>query len=290
MKWLDSALYPFKHRQHMDMLLHPCIMLFGFSIYVTMVSGGFLFLVGIHKYSLLAAAVPVLAASLFTACLSAGYFWEILSCLEDNVPIEHRPIGSHWMQVAYEGSHLLFFYTLLASFLISLTILFYPFGLIIPVLVLLFHPLLLMPPLFSCHDRTFLGLLDGCLDTVKVLKSKEYALILLNGSLYLVLISTLSYIPTMLIFTASGIGVFGVPGLAFANVLGYCHLLKTLGCQHHMTTPAALNSFFPNAHSYSYHLYLSAEAASPSSTSTGRQTSLHPHTNPHRSSHPPRNR
>jgi hypothetical protein len=187
------------------------------------VSGaGFLFVVGFGPLAITLALVPVFLAYVLTAFLAIGYAWAILGMRS---PREGLPRFASWPRYMVEGTHCAMFYGILVLFLASAALLFYPAGLVIPLLILLFHPLLMAPMVFALHDKSFLGLMDACLDAVDLIKKPIYLQLWAETTLYM-LIFGLAYLISAFILLISMIGIFWLPALAGAFGLGYGQILK----------------------------------------------------------------
>ncbi len=238
MKWIDSALFPLQKEHWKASLIVPSLFFLGYLLFIGVVCGGFLSIVGINPPSILMALIPMMLALLLTLFLTTGYCWRVLGSFTSKKDQMCLLNVSCWPQLLLEGFELVLFYGVLVAFLVSATAVFYPIGCIIPLLILLYYPMFTLPILLSTQDRTFLGLLDGCVEAVKMAKQPQYFSIWCQLTGYVLIFSVLVYPIMAFSFSLTGIGVLFLPGLACVSLLGYYVLLHNLYQKHGCSLPS----------------------------------------------------
>lgn len=228
MQWIESTLYPLQSKHCKHILLFPGLALLGWLIYSLTVGGGFLYIVGYKTMTLSMALSSTAIGFLVLLFMGAGYAWEVLGCLQEDPQLRVLPSLSDWKRYLIEGIQLALFYGLLIAFLASAAAIAFPIGVFIMFLVLAFHPLLIAPMVFSTRDKTFLGLLDGCLDAIDLAKSQHYLHLWLETTLYVLFIVCIFLPLALFSFGMTMIGVFAIPGILSAVLLGFGHLLTQL--------------------------------------------------------------
>lgn len=220
----ESAFYVFRNPQWKTLLSVTGLITFGVTVYALLVAGGFLYVVGVRPLAVMMAVIPVLVAILGVGFVCLGYCWEVWAALQYQENVERLPGFRAWPRYLVEGAQLVLFYLFLTAFLVACTFVFYPAGLIIPVLLVVFYPLMLVPPLFSGRDKTFLGLLDGCLDVFSMF-NRHYFSLWAESTLYLLFVAGLVYPLAMVMVGSTGLGLLLLPGLVCACAIGYGALL-----------------------------------------------------------------
>jgi hypothetical protein len=226
MKWIQSALYPFTNRMPQTQLAPSAMVTFGVLFYAAISGGGFLFVVGQKPAALAMAVLPLLLVVTLAVMTGLGMMWEMMAELQDKDRYD-GPSSEKLGQYLLEGAQAALFYGLILAFLVSSTLLLMPLGLLIPVALVFLYPVLLAPMIHSTHDRTFLGLLDGCLDVPKML-GNNYARLWAECTLYVLLTGGLMYPVLAGLLTGTVVGVFCLPGLLWMWASGLCRLVTSL--------------------------------------------------------------
>ncbi len=227
MQWADAALFPLQKPIRRMSLEIPGLIFLGGVCFSTMVSGGFLFIVGLNPTSALFALTPYIATLLALICLGLGYCWRLISCVNQR-PNELPPVlASEAAGIIFEGAQLLFFYLMVGAFLTASAILLFPYGIIIPIALIGLYPLLVIPMVASVQDRTLFGLLDACLDIPDVLGA-QYLGIWFEITLYGIIAGGVVYPILIVLAACSVLGLNLVPGLFLSLLLGFIKLSASL--------------------------------------------------------------
>lgn len=221
MTWLQCALYPFQSGRIRPGVVQPGWMALAGLFYAAVSGVGFLFVVGLHWYAMAVAAAPLVLALVWLACALTGYCWDVLGRIVHPrlAAGSAYPGWSPWLRYTIEGAQLLAFYALLFAFLGTAALVIQPVREVAPYLLLLFHPVLAAPILFSTRDRTFLGLLDGCLD-IPLLFKRNYVRTWLRVTAYTLAFGLVIYPLLAAALLLSVVGWFCLPGLALAYFTG----------------------------------------------------------------------
>lgn len=248
MQWIDSVLYPLARKRWQITLQIPALIALGSSLFAGMVAGGFLYIVGIKALSLAMAFGFLLVTGVLSFSLIAGYWWEILSRMqEESVSEEPRFLPLRLRHLG-EGVQLLLFYLGFFGFFISLVLILCPVAsmMSLALALLLLHPVFMVPALASARNRSLLGLLDGCLDLPQLLKA-NYPWFWMQTTGYLLVCGGLLYSLLIALCSISLIGIVLIPGLMMACCTGYAHLLAHFMASHRF--PAAIRrAHFPVGH------------------------------------------
>ncbi len=222
MQWYVSAQVPFEKLNLRKIFGFSTLLVVGWLLYTAVVDLVFLTTVGMKPHAMGMAFIPPLLGLVMILSIGVGYYWQLLPAMI--LPETDEPAIT-LSEVFNAGLSFICFYGLLAAFMVSLAFLIQPFGYLIGFVLLFIHPLLLYPILNAQRDRTFLGLLDGCLEGYEALKS-NYLEVWFETTLYVVIMGGIVYPVLLLVSVCSVIGLLCVPGILFAFILGYCHLLS----------------------------------------------------------------
>ncbi len=224
MQWIDSAFYQFRANEWKNAFFAPAVVAVGGLLYAGVVSVSFLSVVGFKIIALMMACIPVIVAGLFIACYGAGQCWHLAASLTGADTREQVP--SSWLETCYTGFHLLLFYAFCGIFLVSLSGILPYINVFLGLAFIFFHPILFSAMHFSTENRTFFGLLDGCVLAYEQFE-KRYLDVWLQSTAYMVIVGAGVYALAMAMATATIVGIILLPGLITALVAGYCHLLSS---------------------------------------------------------------
>jgi hypothetical protein len=246
MEWLDAALYPFYHRQWKQLLLLPGFIIVNMLIMAFVIGGGFLWIVGFKAIAVSMACFPLILLGLSITCVALGYLWEVFAYLLDEQ--EDFPGLQNWSQLLLQGAQCLLFYSVLIGLSVAATVYLHPYGLVIPVFFLFFHPLLMAPMLFSSKRKSLMGLIEGCSDTVSLL-GPDYFKLWMHSSCYLLIVGGMLYPILSYISALTIAGVLLLPGLYCCFMAGYVYLITNLAqdqffsCKAVVAEPGTKNPF-----------------------------------------------
>lgn len=224
MNWIASLACPVQRPTCKTLLAEPGWVVMSGMTFALTISIGFLYVVGLQPLALCLAMMPCILTAMLVLCLLSGYTWHGIAGIRQNTD---TPDFSRWQTYLVDGFQLVAFYGTLTVFCICATFALMPFGLLIPLLLIVFHPVIISPLLLASHERTFLALFDACLESVELMGT-NYACIWAETTLYLLVGGGLLYPLAFGSLAVTGVGLPWALCLPGAFLTGYCHLLHQL--------------------------------------------------------------
>lgn len=222
MLWLKDGVRPLRDCHWQSVLATIPGWVVAVIVYTAFSLGGFCFVAGHKLPALMMGVIPLALGGMTLGCLVCGWLWQSLAEPGKAFPTRSAGLCSCFV----EGLQLLVFYGVLFSFMASLALLAWPFAVIVGAALLVAHPLMLAPVVASQHERSIVGLMEGCFIAGRW-ATHHYGYVWAETTLY-VLGFGLCYLLLGAVLSATGLGVFMLPGLVGLFAMGYMTVLEKL--------------------------------------------------------------